>query len=215
METIQYLKERFDKTLKYAHLKDNELIFNNIISCYSEPHRHYHTIEHLRDCFELVDKCNHVIYSASFILEVSLWLHDIVYIPNKQDNEKQSAKYTSLFKNILTSQESFLIKKFILLTKNHISTDIDFKNWIYGKEQLELFLDIDNSILASSKLKYKQYKNNIRKEYSFASDKDFYTGRLKFLKQQLEKANIFFVLNDFEKQARINMLNEYVELSKE
>jgi len=69
-----------------------EPIFSNLQTRYSEPHRAYHNLEHIRDCLAQFDRARHLaVYPAE--LELALWLHDIIYDTHASDNEEKSAQW--------------------------------------------------------------------------------------------------------------------------
>jgi predicted metal-dependent HD superfamily phosphohydrolase len=65
---------------------------SDLVRRYSERHRHYHTHQHLAECFEKVDE---IIALAEHPAEVKLglWFHDAIYDTHRHDNEEQSAAW--------------------------------------------------------------------------------------------------------------------------
>jgi hypothetical protein len=59
-------------------------------ACYAEPHRAYHTFEHVRSCLELLDAVKRELENPR-LMELALWYHDVIYDPRADDNEEQSA----------------------------------------------------------------------------------------------------------------------------
>ena len=80
---------------------------------------------------------------------------------------------------------------------------------------MQLFMDIDFSILGSSESEYNEYTKGIRKEYSSFPNFLYKKGRLDFLEKMLKKENIFLTLEfkKFEEIARKNILNEINSLN--
>ncbi len=75
-----------------------------------------------------------------------------------------------------------------------------------------LFLDADLSILSSSKKRYKEYTQNVRKEYAFYDDTTYFLGRKKVLEIFLDKERIYesrYFYDKYDRQARVNILMEY------
>ena len=78
-----------------------------------------------------------------------------------------------------------------------------------------LFLDADLSILGSSQERYKEYTQNVRKEYAFYDDTTYFSGRKKVLERFLDKERIYesrYFYDKYKRQARVNMLIEYNSL---
>jgi predicted metal-dependent HD superfamily phosphohydrolase len=49
-----------------------------LLAAYCEPQRHYHTLQHLEECFAHFDKVRHLANNPAAI-ELALWFHDSVY----------------------------------------------------------------------------------------------------------------------------------------
>src|SRR5215475_7614762 len=67
-------------------------LYSDVLDRYSEPHRHYHTHQHLAECFERVQE---IISLAEHPAEVNvgLWFHDVIYDTQRHDNEERSADW--------------------------------------------------------------------------------------------------------------------------
>ena len=132
----------------------------------------------------------------------SIFYHDIIYNPLRSDNEYKSA---AVFKKRI-SQTSFQhINKCIEqieLTKEHkITKDND----------INILLDLDLSILGKSKIKYREYHKNIRKEYAMFSDEEYNCGRKEVLTRILGLPTIYktdYFIAKYEEKARDNLTHE-------
>ena len=201
------LKEKFLKLIrKYSDNKDYNLeCWDEIEQHYTSKSRHYHNLEHLENMLNELEKVKPQIQELDTLL-FSIYYHDIVYKPTKSDNEHQSAL---LFEKRI-SQTSFpnldACKTQIELTKEHqLATD----------EDTNFLLDIDLSVLGKSPEEYKQYSDNIRKEYRIYPDFMYRKGRLKVLKNMLASDSIYkteFFKRAYEYQARENLKLEISKL---
>jgi predicted metal-dependent HD superfamily phosphohydrolase len=68
-----------------------EGIYAEVLARYGEPHRHYHTIDHIDDCLERFDAVRHLPREPAAV-ELALWLHDVICLPGARDNERRSAE---------------------------------------------------------------------------------------------------------------------------
>ena len=69
-----------------------DALLSALLACYREPHRHYHTVQHLDECFErLAPLRDRAAHPAE--VEVALWFHDAVYDVQRHDNEARSATW--------------------------------------------------------------------------------------------------------------------------
>ena len=66
--------------------------FDDLAARYAEPHRHYHTLDHIRAVLEIVDRIGATARNPA-ALELAVWFHDVVYDTHAGDNEEQSAAH--------------------------------------------------------------------------------------------------------------------------
>ena len=185
---------------------DNYLIaklWSEIKSNYGKPHRHYHTLAHLDQLInELLPVKDNINDWQTIVLSIAY--HDIIYNTLKQDNEEKSEKFASTRMNLLnlTTRQKDKCRQQILATKAHsISPDSD----------TNYFTDADLSILGSEYNSYREYTDQIRKEYKFYPDFLYNPGRQKVLKHFLQMPKIYkttYFAEKYEQQARYNMINE-------
>jgi len=143
---------------------------------YSEIHRHFHTIEHLNDVLEQIIIRRQDLSDVDFVsLIIAAIFHDIVYNPQRKDNEERSAELLEFYTTTLDESEYYEIKenarKIILATKTHDK----IHGLIYN------FNKIDCSILNGSYLELLRWEEQIYKEYEFAGWEQYKERRIKFL----------------------------------
>ena len=67
-------------------------LFGHLLAAYAEPHRRYHTQQHLQECLgHLQGAWGPAEHPGEVAL--ALWFHDAVYAPDRHDNEPQSADW--------------------------------------------------------------------------------------------------------------------------
>jgi predicted metal-dependent HD superfamily phosphohydrolase len=172
----------------------------DLVQKYTEPNRHYHNLNHVNTCLNAFDQTvDHI--SDKFCVEAAIWFHDVIYDPQKGDNEHLSAKHASAFLGKTNVEEKKIskIENLICLTKHPA-------NPLSGDEKI--LLDIDLMILGSEPKLYEEYEKSIRKEYSFVPSHLYKMGRKKLLKSFIERKKIFetsFFVQRYETQARDNL----------
>ena len=65
-------------------------LYEQLLQAYSEPQRHYHTLQHLAECLQLQSESAHLAQHPAEIA-IALWFHDAVYDVKAHDNEARSA----------------------------------------------------------------------------------------------------------------------------
>lgn len=146
-----------------------ELIFKN----YCESHRYYHSLKHISELFSKLNLWN-LNKKQIQILSMAIIFHDIVYDPKSTNNEELS---NELFLQYFEKYENAdRVSKLILATKNHSSSPV-------GEDPLlDIFLDLDLSILGSAPIEYENYEKNIKEEYNFVPESIFTQKRAEIMK---------------------------------
>ena len=72
--------------------KSDPALLNALLERYAEPHRHYHTLQHLDACFAHFDAVRHQAVHPEEV-ELALWFHDAVYEIRDPTNETKSADW--------------------------------------------------------------------------------------------------------------------------
>lgn len=184
--------------------------FADIARRYGSEPRVYHTLAHIRQVLDDVDR---LAPFASKLAEVQLaaWLHDAVYDPRAADNEEQSAAYATQLLGQLGQPQALIaeVQRLILLTRHH-ETSADDGN-------AHVLLDADLAILGAAPAAYAQYAAKIRLEYAWVSNTAYTTGRMTVLKRFLQRPFIYYTApmrRAREDMARLNMQQEIDSLSR-
>ena len=181
-----------------------KVIFDDLIDAYSNRTRHYHNLEHIEHLLNLLEEVKDLC-ECFFGLQLTAWFHDYIYIPQARDNEVQSASYAAKILNKLGLEPKItkLVTQIIISTQNH-------QPLIQSVDNL-IFLDSDLAILGASPDKYNEYAQQIRKEYNYKSDRDYFIGRKQVLTKFLSRPKIYYTdyfYCKFEQQARKNIKAE-------
>ena len=90
------LTERWPALWAALHLEmPDDAQGDRMLARYAEPHRAYHTAQHLEECLGWLDEAASTA-QAPRIVELALWYHDAVYEPRRDDNEQASAELARL-----------------------------------------------------------------------------------------------------------------------
>jgi len=179
--------------------------FNIVRNHYSEPWRYYHTIKHIEELLLYFDSYREKLKRPE-LCALSIWFHDVIYDPKRNDNEEESVR---LFREFATetNQASDMIEKvtqYILCTKSH-KLDEEYD------ADLSYFLDFDLAVLGKPRDEYITYSSNIRKEYIHFPEESYKKGRSSVLRNLLSSEYLFST-QDFrqlyESTARENLKNE-------
>jgi predicted metal-dependent HD superfamily phosphohydrolase len=170
-----------------------------IVTAYSEPHRHYHTLTHIEDVVAKFDTLRDRFAMPESVL-LALFFHDIVYDPARQDNEAQSA---ALLCDRLRDIDGALLNHAcfcIWESKGHKAT---------GDADTDLFLDLDMSILGAPWADYLKYAQGVAREYLPVYGAEAYAaGRPSLFLEPTLAAEHIFLTEPFaalEAQARQNL----------
>lgn len=183
-------------------------LFNQLVAAYSERHRHYHTLQHLRECLA------HCEAAASLALhpaevELALWFHDAVYDPHQGDNEERSAEWA--WRSILAAgcgeEVAQRVQASVLATQSHAAAGRD--------ADVQLVLDIDLAILGAAPARFADYGRQVRAEYAHLPDAEWRAGRTRILAGFLARPRIYATpaFHDaLEHRARENIAQELAAL---
>lgn len=158
----------------------------DLLARWNEPHRHYHTAEHLASMLSIVDS-NATRADDPAQVRLAVWFHDAVYDPQAGDNEAASAALAALELGRLGVDAAEVVR-LILLTTTH---DPD-----PGDRNGTLLADADLSILAAAPEAYDEYAAAVRREYAFVPDDQFRAGRAAVLRRFLDRPTLFRTVPD-------------------
>jgi predicted metal-dependent HD superfamily phosphohydrolase len=195
------LRSSWSRCWKGLHASgDGITLMKKLIAAYEEPQRQYHTLQHLNECFTLFEPNRHLAkYPAE--VEIALWFHDAVYDIKAQDNEARSANWAAEeLAAAQVSQESIeRVKQLIMATCHSALPE--------GQDQ-QLLVDIDLSILGSSRHRFIEYETQVRGEYQWVPGFLFRKKRRGILKEFLARNPIYNtpeIRQALESQARDNL----------
>ena len=183
---MRFTRERLERLLQP---RDHDL-FAQLSAAYAEPHRAYHTAQHIDECLHHLDASG----EAAPEIELALWFHDAIYDPKAHDNEARSAEWAAREVGELAGT----VERLILVTKHHLPAAEDEK----------LLTDIDLSILGAPPERFAEYERQIRIEYAWVPEDIYERERAKVLQRFRERKHIYsttYFRDLLEAQARRNL----------
>jgi len=180
------LDELWDMTcarLRIGPSPDSRAVLEYLLVQYSNPDRHYHTMNHAVFCvhtaFFFFDSFEHP-YEAI----MALWFHDVIYDTHKTDgyNERASADAAQslLTKLGLPGDRIATIRKYILATQHS-----------YAPEDHDCALVMDADLAQITAESPERTASRIRLEYSWVPRHVYVPERKKILKNLLGKDHFF------------------------
>ena len=179
---------------------DGAAWFDVLATHYAEPHRHYHTSQHIVECLAEFDFARHLA-SHPTAVELALWFHDAIYDTRATDNEEQSA---ALAEQCLADAGAhpdliLAVHDLVLVTKTHDpAKHLD----------APLLVDVDLSILGQPEDRFWEYEAQVRQEYAWVPEDVFCTKRAEIIERFLARDRIYateWFFQTREKQARSNL----------
>jgi predicted metal-dependent HD superfamily phosphohydrolase len=187
-----------------------ELVFREIVNAYRSPDRHYHTLAHLAQCFEVADLL--VPLRGRPMFPYAIFFHDIAYLPLSKTNEEFSAAIWEVQGRRLGLDASMIaiVSRAILLT-DHAGTkavERPFEAYV---------LDTDLSILGTNAIVFDEYELNVRREYAAVPEAKYREGRARFLARLAARQTLFQTKefrDAFEERARTNIVRSIARLRR-
>lgn len=179
-----------------------------LIRRWSEPHRRYHTLEHLAVLLDVIDEHAGVADDPDAV-RLAAWFHDAVYEPFAEDNEERSALLarSALADLGFPGERAAEVARLVRLTAGH--------SVAAGDRNGALLADADLAILASDPATYARYSAAVRDEYAAVPDPAFRAGRARILGLFLNKPDLFLVVParaDWTARAHDNLRAEITTL---
>ncbi|MEY9925923.1 putative metal-dependent HD superfamily phosphohydrolase [Catenulispora sp. GP43] len=185
---------------------------DELVARWAEPHRRYHTLDHLARVLDGVDEFGGHADDVAAV-RYAAWFHDAVYDGGEAsaDNEELSAQLaeTELPALNVPDERVAEVARLVRLTKGHAVAD--------GDKNGAVLCDADLAILGSDAAAYNAYTEAIRQEYAEVPDDLFRPGRAAVLRGLLELPNLFrtpVAVRRYEARARANLTAEIAELEK-
>ncbi len=177
-----------------------EPVRNALLAAYQEPHRKYHTLQHLDECLSQFDAVRHLGEYPSEV-ELGLWFHDAIYDVARSDNEQRSADWAGAALVEAGAPASVVERvELLILATRHTGAPT--------APDEQLLVDIDLAILGADADRFAEYERQIRDEYGFVPRPQFESRRRAILQSFLARDRIYntpHFHSELEARARANL----------
>ena len=203
-------------------LKLSKRTHNAIEKEHLKAPRHYHTYAHVCDILDTIYE-HAQLFSNFQAAELAAYFHDIVYEVGDDYDYNEQRSCIRFLETIEAenpdlayadaNDPDFLTVKLALImigcTKGH-TLDICRESEKLTTAQLEdvkMFLDADLRILARDEDRLLEFEDGIRKEFSIYDDEVYRAGRIRVLKNFLNRKQLYFseIGKPWEQKARDNL----------
>jgi len=170
---------------------------------YREPHRHYHTWEHIGECLDVLGWARPLAQDPAAV-EMALWFHDAVYEPRGVDNEERSACLAREAAGAMGLSEELGRRVAALIQDTRIGSPGAASRGADSR----LITDVDLSILGRPRGRYRRYEAAIRREYARVPLEEFRRRRGELLGDLLSRPRLYateLFRDRYEARARENL----------
>lgn len=178
-----------------------------LLEAWSDPHRRYHSREHLCDVLDRVEELADDATDPDAV-RLAAWYHDAVYEGFPDDEERSAVKAeTELSALDLPAALVAEVARLIRLTVRHDPAPDDRNGAVLS--------DADLAALAVEPERYRANSAAIRQEYLHVPERMFRAGRAAVIEVMLTTRELFFTVTGrrrWEKTARENLARELADL---
>lgn len=179
---------------------DGIALRDELLACYAEPQRHYHTQQHLEECLALLEQVRDLAEHPEEV-EMALWFHDAIYDVKGSGNEERSAEWAhrALVAAGAAPTAAERVRQLVLVTRH---------DGVPGNVDEQVLVDIDLAILGAERPRFDEYERQIRDEYAFVPGFLFRRKRRQILRTFLDRPVLYstaMLRERLEARARENL----------
>ena len=178
----------------------DDALHARLITAWSEPQRHYHTLQHLDECLAHFDTAREAAQRPGEVA-LALWFHDAIYDTQRHDNEARSAAlaHDSLLQAGVARDAADRVHALVMATRHDA---------LPQGADAQLLVDIDLAILGAPRERFDEYERQVGLEYAHVPEADRRAGRGRILRAFLARPAIYgtpLFRARFEAAARANL----------
>jgi 2-haloacid dehalogenase len=207
--SAQVLLPRWHALWRELGAEPDETLFRDIVARYGEPHRRYHTLRHLEECFDAFDAVRGEARHPAEV-ELALWFHDAIYDATSKDNERRSAEWarSAIAGAGLPEEVGERVYAMVMATRHDAAAP--------ATADERILVDVDLSILGSEPERFEEYERQVREEYSWVPEPVFAGARRAILQGFIARPHLYetaLFRDALESRARQNLLRSIARLS--
>lgn len=179
-----------------------------LLTSWAEPHRRYHTTDHLRDVLSRVDELAAHATDPDAV-RLAAWYHDAVYCSAPNDEERSARRAEAELTRLGVAPALVAeVARLVRLTAAHDPPA--------GDRNGETLCDADLAILAAEPERYRRNTAAVRAEYAHVPDDAFRAGRARIISALLAAPALYRTPvghHQWEQRARANLAAELRDLT--
>lgn len=175
---------RWNEIFEELDLRADPAIHAELRRHYSEASRSFHTLHHVMECLEALDRVRDQAECRQE-LELAIWFHDALYDVRRADNELRSAEWARSVLEAAGAAAGRVERVYglILATAPHAEPLSDDER---------LMIDIDLAILGARPTRYEEYERQLRQEHRHVPQSLYQSVRKKNLRDWLASPRIYW-----------------------
>jgi len=162
---------------------DGRALFEALVQRYDEPHRRYHTLQHLRECLDAFEAVAPLAERPAEVA-AALWFHDAVHDIGRADNEERSARWAQEALAAAGSAPDAAARVAALVRATRHAA-------LPALPDERLVADIDLAILGAAPRRFAQYERQVRAEYAAVPEETFRHRRRAILQAFLDRPHLY------------------------
>lgn len=169
----------------------DEALYQDLVARYREPHRRYHTLQHLEECFARFDELRALAEHPRDV-ELAIWFHDAIYDTRRSDNEARSAAWGR-------SVAGERVHDLVMATRHEAAP---------RSADEKALVDVDLWILGAPRERFDEYEAQVREEHGWVPAIIYRRKRRQVLESIAARPTIYNTaafVQRYEKQARENL----------
>ena len=169
---------------RWCALGGDKAAGRELIGRWSEPHRRYHDVGHLRAVLTAVDDLSGEAADPDTV-RLAAWFHDAIYARRPGEDERASAELAaSMLPAIgVDDEKAAEVVRLVELTATHDPASSDVNGAV--------LCDADLAVLGADPDAYAAYAAAIRHEYADVPEEEFRSGRIAVLERLLTHQPLF------------------------